>query len=105
MVGQYLGFDHVHFWVGNAKQAASWYCTHYGFEPVGYRGLETNHREHATHVIRQQRIFFAFTSPLIPDETLMNGHLVKHGDGVRDVAFAVDDCIGIFNVCMCTTDR
>ena len=85
-------------WVGNAKQAASFYCTRLGFERVAYRGLETNHRDVVSHVIRQDKIFLVLQSPLNPDEVEMNGHLAKHGDGVKDIAFTVDDAVGIFNV-------
>jgi len=52
-VGNYYGFDHVVWWVGNAKQAAEWYCIRFGFEPVAYRGLETGHREVVSHVLKQ----------------------------------------------------
>jgi 4-hydroxyphenylpyruvate dioxygenase len=72
--------------------------TRYGFEAAGYRGLETEHRDYVSHVIRQANIFWVFKSPLNPDEREMNGHLARHGDGVRDVAFTVDDARGIFNV-------
>lgn len=65
---------------------------------MAYRGLETGHREIVSHVIRQDRIFFVFQSPLNPDNVEMNEHISKHGDGVRDVAFTVDDAIGIFKV-------
>lgn len=85
-------------WVGNAKQAASYYCTRFGFERVAYRGLETNHRDVVSHVLRQDKIFLVLQSPLNPDEKEMNGHLSKHGDGVKDVAFTVDDATGIFKV-------
>lgn len=50
-----------------------------------------------SHVIKQHDIFFVFQSPLNPDDTVINPHLAKHGDGVRDVAFTVDDAIGLFN--------
>lgn len=85
-------------WVGNAKKAASFYCTRFGFERVSYRGLETGHREIVSHVVKQDKIFLVFQSPLNPDEIEMNSHLSKHGDGVKDIAFTVDDAIGIFNV-------
>jgi 4-hydroxyphenylpyruvate dioxygenase len=97
-VGEYYGFDHLVFWVGNAKQAASYYCTRFGFQRVAYRGLETGDRNVVSHVVKQDKIFLVFQSPLNPDEQEMNRHLAKHGDGVRDVAFAVDDATGIFNV-------
>eukprot|EP00128_Syssomonas_multiformis_P003824 Colp12_sorted_trinity150504_noHs@24322 len=95
-VGQFHGFDHILFWVGNAKQAATYYCTRFGFEPVGYRGLETGDRDICTHVVRQNEIYFVFQSALEPNNRLMGDHLVQHGDGVRDVAFTVTDAKGIF---------
>lgn len=84
--------------MGNAKQAASFYCTRFGFESVAYRGLETNHRDIVSHVLKQDKIFLVLKSPLNPGEIQMNGHLAKHGDGVKDVAFTVDDVMGIFKV-------
>ncbi len=96
--GKYVGFDHIVFWVGNARQAASYYCTRMGFQLYGYRGLETGHRDYASHVIKQDKIFFVFQSPLQPDEKEMNTHIMKHGDGVKDVAFTVDNCRLIFQV-------
>jgi len=100
MGGRYLGFDHVVFWVGNAKQAASFYCTRYGFKRVAYSGLETGNREVASHVIKLNDIFFVFQSPLNPaDETnsVMSAHLKTHGDGVKDVAFTVSDAKSIYD--------
>src|SRR4051812_27357370 len=55
----------------NAKQVASYYVLRFGFEFVAYRGLETGNRDYATHVVRQNRIVFAFSSPLNPVETEM----------------------------------
>ena len=65
-IGQFYGFDHVTFWVGNAKQAASYYCSRLGFEYLAYQGLETGERQYATHVIKNGDIVFAFKSPLNP---------------------------------------
>lgn len=95
-IGEYFGFDHLVLWVGNAKQAATFYCTHFGYERIGYRGLETGHREVVSHVLRQGDIFLILQSPLNPGETVMNEHIAKHGDGVRDIAFTVDDARGIY---------
>jgi len=89
--GKFLHFDHLTFWVGNAKQAASYYCTRFGFTPIGYKGLETGSRQVASHVIEQNRIRFVFQSAYEPDDPIMGPHLVKHGDGVKDIAFAVED--------------
>jgi len=70
--GDFVGFDHLEFWVGNALQAANWYCGRFGFEPVAYRGLETGSREVASHVIRQNNIIFVLTNPVQPgNETLL----------------------------------
>lgn len=89
---KYLGFDHLVFVVGNAKQAASYYCARFGYTPLAYRGLETGHREIVSHVIRQNDVTLVFKSPLNPSvPTQMYDHLSTHGDGVSDVAFAVED--------------
>ncbi|XP_008288760.1 4-hydroxyphenylpyruvate dioxygenase [Stegastes partitus] len=90
--GKFLKFHHVTFWVGNAKQAASFYCDKMGFEPLAYKGLETGSREVVAHAIRQDKIIFVFQSPLNPGNEEMGEHLIKHGDGVKDVAFQVEDC-------------
>lgn len=95
-VGKYLAFDHITFWVGNAKQAASYYNTRFGFETIGYAGLETGSREVVSHVVKQQEIVFVFQSALNPGDRAMGEHLIQHGDGVKDVAFLVEDARGIF---------
>uniref|UniRef100_A0A673H271 4-hydroxyphenylpyruvate dioxygenase n=1 Tax=Sinocyclocheilus rhinocerous TaxID=307959 RepID=A0A673H271_9TELE len=83
---------HLTFWVGNAKQAASYYCNKLGFEPLAYRGLETGSRDVVSHVVKQGKIIYVFTSALNPGNKEMGDHLVKHGDGVKDVAFTVENC-------------
>ncbi|XP_035113778.1 4-hydroxyphenylpyruvate dioxygenase isoform X1 [Callithrix jacchus] len=90
--GRFLHFHSVTFWVGNAKQAASFYCTKMGFEPLAYRGLETGSREVVSHVIKQGKIVFVLSSALNPWNKEMGDHLVKHGDGVKDITFEVEDC-------------
>nr|XP_020446082.1 4-hydroxyphenylpyruvate dioxygenase-like [Monopterus albus] len=90
--GRFLCFDHLTFWVGNAKQAASYYCDKLGFEPWAYQGLETGSREAVSHVVKQGKIIYVFSSALNPGNKEMGDHLVKHGDGVKDVAFTVQDC-------------
>ncbi|XP_051693743.2 4-hydroxyphenylpyruvate dioxygenase isoform X1 [Oryctolagus cuniculus] len=90
--GRFLHFHSVTFWVGNAKQAASFYCTKMGFEPLAYRGLETGSRQVVSHVIKQGQIVFVLSSALNPGNKEMGDHLVKHGDGVKDIAFEVEDC-------------
>uniref|UniRef100_A0A7N6B9X4 4-hydroxyphenylpyruvate dioxygenase n=1 Tax=Anabas testudineus TaxID=64144 RepID=A0A7N6B9X4_ANATE len=77
---------------GNAKQAASFYCDKMGFEPLAYKGLETGSREVVSHAIKQDKIIFVFQSPLNPGNEEMGEHLIKHGDGAKDIAFQVEDC-------------
>ncbi|XP_036381662.1 4-hydroxyphenylpyruvate dioxygenase [Megalops cyprinoides] len=90
--GRFVKFHHVTFWVGNAKQAAVFYCDKMGFEPLAYKGLETGSREVVSHVIRQDKILFVFESALNPGNEEIGEHLVKHGDSVKDIAFQVEDC-------------
>jgi len=87
---QLLGFDHVGYTVGNAKQAAQYYQCRLGFDLVAYKGLETGERDSASYAMRQNKVTFVLTSPLLPGSDL-NEHLRLHGDGVRDIAFTVDD--------------
>lgn len=54
--GKFIAFDHITFYVGNAKQAASYYTTRLGFKPCAYQGLETGHRKFAKHVVRQNKV-------------------------------------------------
>ncbi|RKP37906.1 4-hydroxyphenylpyruvate dioxygenase [Dimargaris cristalligena] len=95
-VGNYQGFDHVTFWVGNAKQSASYYTTRFGFKQLAYRGLETGHRDIVSHAIANHGIVFVFQSALNPGNQRFTEHLGLHGDGVKDVAFAVDDARAIW---------
>ena len=96
-IGVFYGFDHVTFWVGNAKQAAAYYCNQLGFDYLAYSGLETGSRDFAAHAITNGSVIFVFKSALTPEGQKEFGeHLVKHGDGVKDVAFLVDDAKAIY---------
>ncbi|XP_055855228.1 4-hydroxyphenylpyruvate dioxygenase [Episyrphus balteatus] len=88
--GTFLSFDHITFYVGNAKQAASYYTTRLGFEPLGYQGLETGSRNYAKHAVKQNKITFVFVSSYLPNDSEHGEHLVRHGDGVKDIAFEVE---------------
>ncbi|KAF2076868.1 hypothetical protein CYY_001835 [Polysphondylium violaceum] len=96
-IGEYFGFDHITFWVGNALQAASWYITRFGFENVAYSGLETGNRQYATHVVKQNDIIYAFCSPLTADNETFATFVKRHGDGVKDIAFKVTDVKSIYD--------
>jgi 4-hydroxyphenylpyruvate dioxygenase len=89
------GIDHVEFWVGNARQASAYYRALWGFTPVAYSGLETGVRDRASYVMRRNDITFVFTAPLTPDGEIAE-HVRAHGDGVKDIAFAVDDVRSAF---------
>ncbi|KAJ5825602.1 hypothetical protein N7474_002740 [Penicillium riverlandense] len=108
-LASYRGYDHIHWYVGNAKQAATYYTTRMGFKRVAYRGLETGSRATCSHVIRNGDITFILTSPLRSLDQLdrfdaeeqellkeIHRHLEKHGDAVKDVAFEVDDVEAVF---------
>src|SRR5688572_4759747 len=84
------GTDYIEFYVGNAKQAAHYYQTAFGFQLVGYRGPETGVRDRVSYLLAQNKIRFLMTSPLAPDGPIAE-HVRKHGDGVRDIALWVDD--------------
>src|SRR4051794_14709448 len=84
------GVDHVRFFVGNARQAAYFYRNAFGFDVVAYAGLETRSRHEAGYVLRQGEITFVLASPLGPDHPEAD-RILRHGDGVQDVALEVDD--------------
>jgi len=84
------GTDYIEFWVGNAKQSQLFYRAALGFKLVAYRGPETGVRDRASYLLEQDRIRLVLTTPMGP-EGEMAAHITKHGDGVRDMAFWVDD--------------
>ncbi len=86
---------HVELWVGNAKQAAYYYRKLLGMSQTAYSGLETGATDRASYVLEQGQIRLVLSSPL-GDASPMNQHLARHGDGVRDVAFTVDDVDAVF---------
>ncbi|KAG5949389.1 hypothetical protein E4U60_005580 [Claviceps pazoutovae] len=110
--GNFTGYDHVTWWVGNAKQAAAYYVNLFGFTHIAYRGLETGSRYIASHVVANHDVRFIFSSPLRSEAHLPEGeaispeerellrdmytHLERHGDAVKDVAFAVDNVEGVY---------
>jgi len=79
-----------------AAQAATFYVSRFGFERIAYRGLETGCRDVVSHVVKQGDVVLCLTSPLNPNDTVLGNHIIKHGDGVKDVAMNVDDCRAVF---------
>src|SRR6476620_4630140 len=82
--------DHVRFFVGNARQSAYFYRNAFGFDVIAYAGLETKTRHEAGYVLRQGDVTFVLASPLGPEHPEAQ-RLILHGDGVQDIALAVDD--------------
>ena len=85
-----LGTDHIEFYVGNAKQAAHYYKTVFGFQSLAYAGPETGIKDKVSYVIRQQKLLFVLTTPLRSNHPIAD-HIYKHGDGVKVLALQVDD--------------
>ncbi|ADY28906.1 4-hydroxyphenylpyruvate dioxygenase [Cellulophaga lytica] len=85
-----LGTDYVELYVGNAKQAAHYYMSAWGFQPLAYAGLETGLKDRVSYVIEQGKIRLVLTSPLNSGGDI-NRHIDAHGDGVKTVALWVDD--------------
>jgi 4-hydroxyphenylpyruvate dioxygenase len=93
----FSGFAYVHWYVGNAKQAAAYYVARMGFHKVAFKGLETGSRSMASHVVRNGEATFVFTSPLRDSRSTLEGeldagkaaleemhlHQQTHGDAVK----------------------
>ena len=90
---------HLEFWVGNAKQAAYFYRTAFGFNQIAYSGLETGNRERASYVLEQGKIRLMFSTPLNSNNRISE-HIKLHGDGVKDIAFHVDDAKACYEACI-----
>ena len=84
------GTDYVEFYVGNAKQAAYFYKSAFGFQSLAYSGPETGVRDRASYAIRQNKLTFVLTTPLQRDNPIAD-HVDKHGDGVKVLALRVPD--------------
>ena len=85
-----LGTDYVEFYVGNAKQAAHYYISAFGFSALAYAGPETGMKDRASYVVRQNKLTFVLTTPLQPNNEMAD-HIYKHGDGVKVLALLVND--------------
>ena len=89
------GTDYVEFYVGNAKQAAHFYKTAFGFQSLAYAGPETGVRDRASYVLVQNKMRLVLTTPLTPNGDIAE-HLKLHGDGVKVLALMVDDAYQAF---------
>jgi 4-hydroxyphenylpyruvate dioxygenase len=89
------GTDHIELYVGNAKQAAHYYKTAFGFQNLAYAGPETGQRDLVSYVLQQGKIRLVLTTPLHSDHPITQ-HIAKHGDGVKVLALWVDDAYKAF---------
>lgn len=94
-----IDWDYIEFYVGNAKQAAHYYCTAFGFDQIAYAGPETGVRDRASYVLVQNNLRFVFTSSLRQDDAI-TAHVARHGDGVRDVAIVVQDARAAYDAAL-----
>ncbi|CAN5817702.1 4-hydroxyphenylpyruvate dioxygenase [soil metagenome] len=93
------GTDYVEFYVGNAKQASHFYRTVFGYRLIAYRGPETGTRDRASYVLAQGKIRLVFTSAIRSDGEVAD-HVLRHGDGVKDIALWVDDTRELFRTAL-----
>jgi 4-hydroxyphenylpyruvate dioxygenase len=85
-----IDWDYVEFYVGNAKQAAHFYMSAFGFDQVAYAGPETGIKDRASYVLEQNNLRFVITASLDPQSEISQ-HVALHGDGVKDIAIVVED--------------
>ncbi len=90
-----MGTDYVELYVGNAKQAAHFYKTAFGFQSYAYSGPETGDKEKVSYVLIQNKVRLVLTTPLHPTGSIAE-HVNKHGDGVKAVALMVNDAADAF---------
>jgi len=95
------GTDYIEFYVGNAKQAAHFYKTAFGFQSLAYAGPETGMKDKVSYVLQQNKLIFVLTTPLRTGNAIAD-HIYKHGDGIKVLALKVDDATAAWKT---TADR
>jgi 4-hydroxyphenylpyruvate dioxygenase len=92
-----IDWDYVEFYVGNAKQAAHYYMSAFGFEQIAYAGPETGVKNRVSYLLEQNKLRFVLTASLLPDDDIAK-HVAFHGDGVKDIAILVEDARAAFDM-------
>lgn len=87
---QLTGWDHLEWWVGNARAVTAWLTSGFGFRVEGYAGPETGVTDRASYLLAQGDVRFVVTAGLRPDSEVAS-HVLAHGDGIRNVAWSVAD--------------
>ncbi|HEX2850901.1 MAG TPA: 4-hydroxyphenylpyruvate dioxygenase [Acidimicrobiales bacterium] len=98
-VTYFQGWDHIEWWVGNARQAAQFWCSVFGFRVTAYCGPETGVADRVSYVLEQGAIRFVVTGGLGPDSPIARHHR-DHGDGVRDLAITVSDACAAYDAAL-----
>src|SRR5579862_3704039 len=94
VASQLRGWDHLEWWVGNARAVTAWLTSGFGFEVVAYAGPETGVADRASYVLAQGDVRFVVTAGLGPDSEVAR-HVLRHGDGIRHLAWRVDDAYAV----------
>ena len=92
-----IDWDYVEFFVGNAKQAAHFYMSAFGFDQIAYAGPETGVRDRVSYLLQQNKLRFVLTASLLPDDEIAR-HVALHGDGIKDIAILVEDANAAFEM-------
>src|SRR5947207_3611250 len=95
-VPQLQGIDYIELYVGNVIQASHYFRTAFGFTPIAYAGLETGLRDSTSVVMQQGECSLLLTAPLHSTGPV-TAYVLRHGDGVRDIAFRVENVENVFN--------
>jgi 4-hydroxyphenylpyruvate dioxygenase len=90
VASQLHGWDHIEWWVGNARAVTAWMASGFGFDVIAYAGPETGVADRASYVLGQGDIRFVITAGLGPESEVAR-HVLAHGDGIRHLAWRVDD--------------
>jgi 4-hydroxyphenylpyruvate dioxygenase len=91
----FLGWDHIELWVGNARQAAQFLASAFGFRVTAYAGPETGVMDRASYVLEQGAIRFVVTGTMGPSSDIAR-HVRAHGDGAHDLAVTVSDATACY---------
>jgi 4-hydroxyphenylpyruvate dioxygenase len=94
VASQLLGWDHLEWWVGNARAVTAWLTSGFGFEVAAYAGPETGVADRVSYVLAQGDVRFVITAGLSPDSEVSR-HVLRHGDGIRQLAWRVDDAFAV----------
>jgi 4-hydroxyphenylpyruvate dioxygenase len=89
------GIDSIEFYVSNAYQAAHFYRTGFGFQPLAFAGFETGLRDQVSYVLKQRHINFVLRESFNPDSEIFQ-HVARHGDTIKDITFEVEDAVFAF---------